>query len=888
MNTTRSDPDTILHRLHAGQSTRGHLKIYLGMAAGVGKTFAMLSDAIAEKQRGVDIVGGYIEAHGRIATQQLAEQIERLPLCARKHRDITLHEFDLDQALARHPKVLVIDELAHTNAPGSRHTKRWQDVEECLENGIDVFTTLNVQHVESLRDVVSRITGVVVQETVPDRIVREADQIELVDTPPEELIQRLRDGKVYASEKIDTAINNFFTPGNLIALRELVLRLAAERVDQQLTTFRRQNEINQVWPATPRVLVCVAPNPMAERVVRAAGRLAHSMQAEIVALTIERPEGLTASSDQSEHLDRAIELATRLGARVVRRTAPDIVSAILHECHELNAHIVVVGRTVRSRLREYLFGSLVDELIRSSGEIEVHVLTDRSSHSSIPMLVKLDRPSAGSVLKATLLTVVATAVCGLADRVLAPPNLVMFYLLAVAWSGAKWGRAESVVTAVLSVLAFDFFFVPPRGTFAVADLEYLVMFVVMLTVALLIGSLTQRLRAQALLVSRRERRTASLFEFSKHLTAVSSIPDIARVVHAHGSVTLGREAVLFIPHEGQLISILDRSDLGLEHDQNELAVVRWVSDNLTVAGHGTDTLAGAKATYVPISTAKGPPFVLGYGPASAQETGEDGALIEAVVREISSALDRLLAELHATRVAVDVERERVRNVLLSSVSHDFRTPLSAIAGAVDTVLAKFPPAASQAVELLQSVRVQTDSLVRLVRNVLDLTRLESGELTLTRDWESVEELLGASLERTAELLTPRRIHTSISNDVPLLKVDATSMVQVFINLFENIAKHTPENTEVFIDASCTGQMVMVSIRDSGPGLPAGSEARVFEKSFRGASSGESFGLGLTICKTIVEAHGGTIAAQNSPKGGATFVIMLPIPHEAPEVRDVTR
>lgn len=884
MESRRPNPDSLLERVTAEERKRGRLKIYLGMAAGAGKTYAMLSDALVEKNRGVDVVAGYIEPHGRIETEQFATQLEQIPFLNLKHKEILIREFDLDAALKRRPQVLLVDELAHTNTLGLRHTKRWQDIEECLVHGINVFTTLNVQHIESLTDVVTKITGIAVSETVPDAVVKNADEIELIDITPEELVQRLKDGKVYIPDKVGTALANFFKPGNLLALRELVLRLTAERVDDQLITFRRLHNVREVWPAKPRVLVCISPNYLAERIIRTARRLSSALHTDLVALSVENVSRPGQFEHKEKLIQNGLDLAEDLGAQIVRSSADDIVSEILKVASDKNANIIVVGKPVRSRIREYFFGSVVDELVRQSGDLDIYVITDKVGKSRVPLLPQVGPPTWAGVFSALALTTGTTLFCFLAHPYLEPSNLIMFYLLAVAWAGSKLGRLESVVTSILSVLAFDFFFVPPFWTFAVSDIQYFVTFGVMLIIALLISTLTMQLHAQAQLVNRRERRTAALYDVSKRLASAVSASQIAAIVKDKSMDLFGCDGALFIPNEESQLKTPLLSESKFEQETSEAAVAHWVSEHKTPAGRGTDTLAGAKARYVPLSTKASMNAVLGVYCSQSQWQPAFEPLLDAFVTQVGSALERVLADQEATNVQLEVERERVRNILLRSISHDFRSPLAAITGAADTLDTRYVPESHHGKELVKSIKKEASRLSRLVRNVLDLTRLEGGKIVLKKEWESFEELIGAALERTTSLLESREIVVEIAPTLPLVQVDASAMEQVFINLLENIAKHTPAIARVFISARVDGSYLLIEISDTGPGLPTGKETQIFEKAFRGSDEDHGFGLGLTICQTIVHAHGGRIVASNLPAGGARFTITLPLPEQQPEVR----
>lgn len=883
MDRDRPNPDKLLERVSAEERKRGRLKIYVGMAAGAGKTYTMLTDALVEKRRGTDVVAGYIEPHGRAETESLAAQLEQLPFRMFEHMGVKVREFDLDAALKRRPKILLVDELAHTNAPGSRHAKRWQDIEECLIQGINVFTTVNVQHIESLTDVVTKITGIAVHETIPDAVVRSADEIELIDITPEELIQRLKDGKVYVTDKVDSALANFFRPGNLLALRELVLRLTAERVDEQLITFRRLHEVSEVWPARPRVLVCISPNYLAERVIRTAWRLASSLHTEMVALTVENISRVGRWEQSEKLIQNGLDLAEELGAQIVRSTADDIVKEILKVAHDKNANIVVVGKPIRSRIREYFFGSVVDELIRLSGDLDIYVITDIVGTSRVPFLMQVGQPSRNGILSAIVLTAATTLFCSLMFPYLELSNLIMFYLLAVAWAGSKLGRVESVITSILSVLAFDFFFVPPYLTFSVSDVQYFVTFAVMLVIALLISTLTMQLKAQAQFVNRREKRTAALYDVSKRLASAASIPQIAVVVKEKSLEIFGCEATLFTPNEKGMLQVPVASNTRFEESPSELAVARWVSEHKSAAGAGTDTLAGSKARYLPLVSKGSMSPVLGIWLSQVTWQISYEPLLDAFASQVGSAVERVVAEHEATSVQVEVESERVRNVMLSSISHDFRSPLAAIAGAADTLEERFAPASNEGKELIRSIKTEASRLARLVRNVLDLTRLEAGKVDLKMEWGSVEELIGSALELTGTLLEPRHVEIHLPPALPLIQVDAAMMEQVFVNLFENISKHTPPQTKVEISAGVEGHELVVVIADNGPGLRAGEESRIFEKAYRNSDVEHGFGLGLTICQTVIREHGGSIAASNVPSGGARFSIRLPLPEKQPDV-----
>jgi two-component system sensor histidine kinase KdpD len=882
MNDNRPDPDVMLERVVAEETTRGRLKIYLGMSAGAGKTFAMLSDANVERTRGVDVVVGYVEAHGRIDTERLAEDFESIPIRAVKHRGLDLHEFNLDLALQRKPTILLVDELAHTNAPGSRHEKRWQDIEECLQAGSNVYTTVNVQHVESLSDVVERITGVRVTEIVPDTVIHKAEEIELIDITPEQLTQRIREGKVYLKEKAEIALNSFFKPGNLMALRELVLRLTAERVDKQLATYRRQHGVREVWPAKPRILVCVTPNFLSERVVKTAARMAGGLQTDLIALAVESQTGIPLAAVQIEKAETSLDLAQRLGALIVRRTSDNVVAQMVSVAREFNANIVVLGRPLRSRFREFIFGSIVDSLIRQGSELDVYVISDNSK--STTKLSKRPLSSIGRLgfMYVILLVGVTTGICIIAAQVLDISNLVMFYLLAVTWSALKIGKYESITTAILSVLAFDFFFVPPRYTFAIDDVQYLFTFLVMLIIGLSLSTMTTRLHAQAELVVKRERRTASLYSVSKQLANVRTADDVARVVNEKLMEIFGVDGLILYPKTGGVFFIPYGSRSGFENETNELAVARWVSERKVPAGSGTMTLSGAKGFYTPVKTSAPNAPVIAVRLVASQWDGEQRSLFEGLCAQVGSTLERLNALQVATKGELEVEREKVRNLLLRSVSHDFRTPLF-ISAAAENLQNQSSQLSEKNADSLAIIRKEVDNLSRMVRNVLDITRVESGELKLNLEWEAIEEIVGSAIDRTNSLLVPRTIKVRWDSNLPLLHVDATLLVQVFVNLLENAAYYTPENTTIQITGTVDSGEVVVSVGDNGPGFPVDTEGEANENLSRRSGDTKGFGLGLAFCAAVLKTHGGRMITTNQQPAGSLIQIILPIPEEQPEV-----
>lgn len=885
MSNQRPDPDALLRRVAAeeARASRGRLKVFFGASPGVGKTYAMLEAARARKAEGVDVVVGWVETHGRKETAALAEGLERLPSREVEYRGARLHEFDLDGALARKPALLLLDELAHTNAPGSRHAKRWQDAAELLEAGIHVYTTLNVQHLESLNDLVNRVTGVTVRETVPDRLLDEAEEVEFVDLPAEDLLKRLAEGKVYLPDRAARAVKGFFRKGNLLALRELALRRTAERVDADVRDYRRDHAIEETWPVTERILVCVRPNPESDRLVRAARRMAARLRAEWIVVSVESPSQPPLSAAEREALAATTKLAEQLGAETAVISGDSVSEALLSFARERNASKIVVGKPAHGRWRDRLKGSLLDEIVRGSGEVDVSIISgERGEEPQAARPATRDlaaKPSqylrsAAVVLACTLL---CRAMFGRFDR----SNLIMVYLLGVAFVASRYGRGPSVAAAVLSVAAFDVFFVPPYLTFAVADSQYLVTFGVMLLVSVLISTLAGRVRAQADAARQREQRTRVLYAMSRDLAAARTVEEVARAASRHvAEVFAGKTAVLVPAPGGGLVPA--SGDVGPDAAR-EGAVAQWAFDHGQVAGLGTDTLPGAAAVWVPLRGSQSTLGVVGVSPAAAllPLRTDQRDLLEALVRQVASGLERARLAEEAQQARLAVEAERLRSTLLSSVSHDLRTPLATITGAASSLLQDASLGSGERRELEEAIYEEAVRLDRLVTNLLDMTRLESGSLQLNRDWQSVEELVGSALARLEPALKGRTVQARVPGDLPLVPVDGILVEQALVNLLENAAKHTDPPGAVEVTARAEGGAIVVEVADEGPGLPPGAEERVFEKFFRAGSARRGFGLGLPICRAIATAHGGDIRAERREPRGTRFRFTLPLGETPP-------
>ncbi len=892
MTESRPDPDELLERVRQEEArqARGKLKVFFGAAAGVGKTYAMLEEARERRAAGVDVVVGYVEPHTRPETQALLGGLERLPPRTVDHRGTRLGEFDLDAAVARRPTLMLVDELAHTNAPGSRHAKRWQDVLELLGAGIDVYTTCNVQHLESLNDVVAKITGVQVRETVPDSVLEEADEVELIDLPADDLIQRLKEGKVYMPEQAERAVQKFFRKGNLIALRELALRTTAARVDAQMDVYRRDHAIPTPWPVTERILVCVSPSPFAARVVRAARRMAAGLRAEWLVANVETPAQARLPEAERDRAAQHLRLAEQLGAETVTLTGHNVADEVVAFARQKNVSKIVIGKPSGSRWRETVFGSVVNDLIRRSGDIDVYVITGEREPAR-PVSPRPRRAATGGSAYGWAAGVVAvcTGLSWLTFPYFERANLVMVYLLGVVLVATRLGRGPSIFASVLSVAAFDFFFVPPFLSFAVSDTQYLVTFAVMLVVAVVISTLTVRIRQRAESARERERRTASLYAMSRELASTRGVDELLRVAVRHVAEVFGSAVGVFLPDETGRLVARGGSLAASGDDTSERGVSQWVHEHGQMAGQGSGTLPGARALYLPLVASRGTIGVLGVQPTDphAFTAPEPLHLLETFAAQVALAIERAVLAEEAHQAQLRVESERLRNTLLSSVSHDLRTPLATITGAASSLMdeaERLPPAARR--ELLAAIREESDRMNRLVGNLLDMTRLESGALQIRKEWHPLEEVVGAALGRLAARLGDRPVTTRLPPDLPLVPLDGVLMEQVLINLLDNAIKYTPAGSPIEIGVSVADGRVLLEVADRGPGLPPGHETRVFEKFYRGPVVGTAggVGIGLTICQGIVEAHSGRIWAASRPGGGAVFSVALPVADTPPEVR----
>lgn len=894
----RPDPDALLERMRRDESraARGKLRIYFGACAGVGKTYAMLLAARRFVNEGTDVVIGVVETHGRAETAALLngsdEKLEVLPCRNVDHKGHRLCEFDLDAALARRPGLIIVDELAHTNVVGSRHPKRWQDVEELLVAGVDVMTALNVQHLDSLSDVVASITGVRVFETIPDRFFDRADEVIVVDISPQEVLKRLAAGQVYVPEQAERAAKNFFRVGNLLALREIALRRIADRVEEDVQIYRVEQDISPVWRTEGSLLCCVGPDPGSEHTVRSASRLAHQLDVPWAAAYVETPRLQRLHSRERERILRTVRLAQDLGAHTVILSGSDVASLLVNYARSGNFSKLVMGRPGKTRFWRPSIARRVARIGVDLDLIEVGRMDPLKSPIEPPrMAAKLFLDASGANpktplrIKALFGAVLACVIAALVSTPLLPylslANIAMIFLLVVALVALKWGRGPAALAAFLSVAEYDFFFVPPRFSFAVSDLQYLVTFAVMLTVALIIGQLAANLRHEARVAAHREGRARALYEFSRRLSSALQTDEvIGRSIDAIENAFRCEATILVADGNDDLIipsNLTARPNF-------EPAIAQWSMQNRQPAGAGTDTLPSGPWLYLPLRTSMRSRGVLAIRPSSRRllMIPEQLRHLETFASLVAISLERVHYVDIAQKAIVSIESERLRNSLLSALSHDLRTPLTSLMGLADSMFYIKPTLSQPYLETAQAMRDEARRMVALVENLLDMARIQSGEVQLKKVWVPLEEVVGAAIESTKNRLKNHLIKIEIKPPLSFLEMDPVLMERVFVNLLENAAKYTPAGSTIAITARIDAASATIAIEDDGPGLPAdfrqeGRQDEIFEKFTRGEkeSATAGVGLGLAICRAIVEAHQGTICVDSSALHGARFMITMP-------------
>lgn len=887
----RASPDALLAL--AEREGRGRLKIFLGSFPGAGKTYAMLQAARAAWADGVDVVAGLVETHGRQETEALLDGLEVIPRQSIAYRGRMVSEFDLDAALARHPKLLLVDEYAHSNVPGSRHPKRWQDVQELLAAGIDVWTTLNVQHLESLNDVIQRIARVRVRETIPDSVFEKADDVVLVDITPDELLKRLAEGKVYIQDTATRAVENFFRPSNLMALRELTLRRAAERIDADLVERMQGSAIEGPWAAGERILVCVGPDPAAQTVVRHAKRLADLMGAPWIAVSVERPDRPVPAKDRRK-IQSALRLADSLGAETETLVGRDITQELLHFARFENVTQIVIGRSQRGWMAQTFGRSLPHHLVRCAEDIAVHVVTPPLEQKPRRTwleggLLKPQRLEIVTALVWSALSVaVALGIGLLMTLFVTVPNVSMVFILAILFAAVAHGFWPAVFASVLSFLAYNFFFIDPLYTFTIAQPHELLALFIFLAIAVLTSAIAGRSRRQAQVAAQRVRATRRLFEFSRKMSALPTAQAVAEGAASEIQSILHRSSVLLLPAESDL-TIAAAWPPEDELEVGAMMAARWAYEKDEPAGADTGTLPNVPWYFIPLRGAQGPIGVVGVAAAAdgVHVDNEGRALLDTLAEQTAAALERarLSREMAAARTAA--ETERVRNILLASISHDFRTPLASILGASTSLIEyadRLPPEARG--DLLDQVRDEAEHLDGMVRNLLAMTRVEAGALEINPTWVDIGELADRVVAAARRRGAPQTFTVETAPDLPLVRGDQSLLDQALSNIIGNAVRYAGPGAHVTVVARCEGDAVRIAITDDGPGIAPDVLPHVFEKFVRarngGADGGEGSGLGLAIAKGIIEANGGTISVA-SPAGngrGAAFTIHLPVGDEA--------
>ncbi|RSZ59411.1 DUF4118 domain-containing protein [Massilia atriviolacea] len=884
----RPDPDALLAQVQTEErkAARGKLRIYFGASAGVGKTCAMLAAARKLQADGVDVLVGVLETHGRADTAALLDGLRRLAPGTLSHRGKTLQEFDLDSALAAAPALILVDELAHSNAPGSRHPKRWQDVEELLAAGIDVFTTVNVQHLDSLNDVVGGITGVRVAETVPDTVFDGADEVVLVDLPADELLARLRSGKVYRPEQAERAAKNFFRKGNLIALRELALRRTADRVEDDVRAYRIEQSIDTVWKTGGALLACVGPRADAEHVVRSTARLAGQLGADWHAVYVETPALQRMPAPRRELTLTTLRLAQELGASTAVLAGRDIADAIVDYARDHNVSKLVLARAHsswpwRRPHRARIAGLAPDIDLIEVGGAKPREAAPAAGANTVTLAIDSGKRRAQAYAWSGAASLAAALLLSPLVGYVDLANIAMLFLLVVLLVAVRFGRGPSVLCTCLSVACFDFFFVTPRFDFAVSDLEYLITFVVMLAVGLITGHLTAGLRFQARVAAHRERRSRALYEFARELSGALQTEQIVDTTRDAIARTFRASATLLVPDaDGRL-----QAPPGASAD---LGVAQWAFDHAQSAGLGTGTLPASALFYLPLVAPMRTRGVLAIAPEQQRWIliPEQRKQLDTFAALAAIALERVHYIEVAQDALVDMESERLRNSLLAALSHDLRTPLTLLVGLSESLASSSPALAAPQREMAGILHDEALRMSALVANLLEMARIQSGQITFNMQWQPLEEVVGSALRACAAPLRGHAVRTELAPGLPLVRFDAVLIERVLYNLLENAAKYTPPASTIVIAGTRLGSSLRLSVSDDGPGFPAGRADTLFEKFARGEreSAKPGVGLGLAICRAIIEAHGGKIEAGASPTGGASLVITLPLgtPPPGPE------
>jgi two-component system, OmpR family, sensor histidine kinase KdpD len=893
----RPSPEALLEEARRADARTGKLKIFVGAAPGVGKTYEMLQSAHARLKAGIDVVVGAVETHGRSETEALLKGLEVLPRKRISYRDQVLEEMDIDALIARRPQIAIVDELAHTNAPGSRHPKRYLDVEELLSEGIDVYTAVNIQHIESLNDVVAQITHVRVRETVPDSVFDRADAIELIDLTPDDLIQRLKEGKVYVPKQAERALEHYFSPGNLTALRELALRRTAERVDEQLLTHMQANAIPGPWAAGERILVCVSEDPRATGLVRYTKRLADRLHAPWTAIAIETRRSLQLTDEQRDRLADTMRLAEALGGEAItipgvgRRIADDLIDF----AHANNVTQIVIGKSTRSRWFELTRGSVVHDLVRRAGNISVHVIAGEELPVGKPAVQTAARTDAFNpqpYMMALLIVAIGLGIAVLIQPWFGIENVDLVLLTAVVGVAVRYGLWPSMLATVAASLCYNFFFLPPVYTFTITDPTNVAAFFLFMLVAILVSNVAARVRSQADTAIGRARTTESLYAFSRKLAGTATLDDVLWATAYQIALMLKVRVVLLLPQNG-VLTVMTGYPPEDQLDQADLAAANWAWANDRPAGRGADTLPGAKRLFLPMRTGRG---LIGAIGIDSDKTGplltpDQRRLLDALVDQGALAIERVLLVEDMDRVKRTVESDRLRGALLTSISHDLKTPLASVLGSASTLRDLGDRLSdAQKRDLLATVIDESERLNRFIANLLDMTKLESGAVVPNTARHDLSEIVGSALRRAGKILVHHKVSLQLAADLPMLELDAVLFEQVIFNLLDNAAKYAPADTTISIQAVRDKDAILLQILDEGSGIPPAELDSVFDKFYRvekGDHVRPGTGLGLAISRGFVEAMHGTISAANrTDRSGAVLTIRLPMPADADQLDTV--
>ena len=892
MPVIRKSPDEILKQIKTKehQEKQGKLKIFFGYAAGVGKTFAMLEAAHQAKNQGIDVVAGYIEPHARPETLALIDGLEEINPLIIQHKDINLREFDLDAAIARHPQLILVDELAHTNAQGCRHLKRYQDIQELLKAGIDVYTTVNVQHIESLNDIVASITRVIVRERIPDKIFDEADQVELVDIEPIDLVKRLSQGKIYKKDQANRALSNFFTEENLTALREIALRRTADRVNK--ISQKAKNDANNDYYTNEHILVCLSSSPSNPKIIRTAARMADAFKARFTALFVQTSSFEKMSPENRKRLEANTHLAEQLGAKIETVVGEDIPFQIAQFARLVGISKLVVGRSnAKNGLMRLLRKSFTDQLLEQLPNIDIHVIPDKNGQNykvNWSKLIDKDELFNLSDICVTLAILIITSMIGMVFYAmnLGESNIMTVYILGVLFAALRTSRRlYSILLALLNVLAFDFLFIEPRFTFSAYDPVYVITFSVMFVAAFVTGGLTNKIKKQAIQSARLAYRTKILLETNQLLQQASSDATIATVTSQQLLKLLNRTIVYYSADEkGLLPPVVYPTEQAGRTDNliniNEKAVAQWVYKNNKRAGAGTGTLNDAKCQYLAIRSGDTVYGVVGIAVEHRDLEVFENNLVLSILGESTLALEKEIYNKKRQEMYLQAKNEQLRSNLLRSISHDLRTPLTSISGNADFLMnnaTKIDLEKKQ--EIYSNIYDDSIWLINLVENILSVTRIENGTMKLNLQTELLDDIINEALKHINRRKKHHQIIFTETNDILMVKVDAKLLVQVFINIIDNALKYTPENSQIIISTVRKQNQIAISIADNGKGIPDEAKAKIFDMFFSAnmkvADSRRGMGLGLSLCKSIITAHGGTIIVENNKPQGTIFTFTVP-------------